>query len=115
MSRLRRKGLYLKVREDDQYETSFGFVGRSYGRRYAPVYSLKIGGVQELKFRGSWTKIKPDPERDNYEYEFRIYMFNPDDPGDQRYFLEINRITDPGVLGYLKDRISKTADGKRHF
>ena len=42
-------------------------------------------------------------------------MFNPDDPGDQRYFLEINRITDPGVLGYLKDRISKTADGKRHF
>ena len=115
LSRLRRKGLYLKVREDEQYETSFGFVGRSYGRRYAPVYSLKIGGVQELKFRGSWTKIKPDPERDNYEYEFRIYMFNPDDPGDQRYFLEINRITDPGVLGYLKDRISKTADGKRHF
>ena len=30
---------------------------------------------------------KPEGENDNYRYEYRIYMINPEDPRDDRYTL----------------------------
>ena len=87
LNRIIEQGPYLKVyktgRIDERKQR-----GRN-GWRYVftPYYEYRLPGGRILEFRGYRQYEKPEGENDNYRYEYRIYMINPEDPRDDRYTL----------------------------
>ena len=54
---------------------------------FTPYYEYRLPGGRILEFKGYQQYEKPEGENDNYRYEYRIYMINPEDPRDDRYTL----------------------------
>ena len=87
LNRIIEQGPYLKVyktgRIDERKQR-----GRN-GWRYVftPYYEYRLPGGRILEFKGYQQYEKPEGENDNYRYEYRIYMINPEDPRDNRYIL----------------------------
>ncbi len=87
------RGLYLPVLATYSYEESITrrdvYDGCDYDRvRYAPVFRYAMPDGTELRFQGLWSRNKPKGELANHHTEFRVYMMDPEDFNDNRYFIK---------------------------
>ena len=82
------RGLYLPVLETCGYEERTEDFDDCDSIRYAPVYRYAMPDGTELLFQGLWTRNKPKGELANHHTEFRVYMMDPEDHNDNRYFIE---------------------------
>ena len=57
-------------------------------KEYAPVFRYAMPDGTELLFQGKWTKKYPGGEAVNEEKEFRIYMVNPENRRNNRFFIK---------------------------
>ena len=57
-------------------------------KEYAPVFRYAMPDGTELLFQGKWTRKYPGGEAVNEEKEFRIYMVNPENRRNNRFFIK---------------------------
>ena len=89
------RDLYLPVRETSRYEVKTvqthtkrrGHYRTHTHKEYAPIYRYAMPQGPDLLFQGEWSRIQPEGEPANDYREFRVYMMNPEDPNNNRYFI----------------------------
>ncbi len=87
MHRILEQGPYLKVYKTGRIEERKERGSDGWYSVFTPYYEYLLPGGRILEFKGYQQYEKPEGENDNYRYEYRIYMINPEDPRDDRYTL----------------------------
>ena len=87
MHRILEQGPYLKVYKTGRIEERKERGSDGWYSVFTPYYEYQLPGGRILEFKGYQQYEKPEGENDNYRYEYRIYMINPEDPRDNRYIL----------------------------
>ncbi len=87
MHRILEQGPYLKVYKTGRIEERKERGSDGWYSVFTPYYEYLLPGGRILEFKGYPQYEKPEGENDNYRYEYRIYMINPEDPRDNRYIL----------------------------
>ena len=87
MHRILEQGPYLKVYKTGRIEERKERGSDGWYSVFTPYYEYLLPGGRILEFKGYQQYEKPEGENDNYRYEYRIYMINPEDPRDNRYIL----------------------------
>ena len=87
MHRILEQGPYLKVYKTGRIEERKERGSDGWYSVFTPYYEYQLPGGRILEFKGYQQYEKPEGENDNYRYEYRIYMINPEDPRDDRYTL----------------------------
>ena len=87
MHRILEQGPYLKVYKTGRIEERKERGSDGWYSVFTPYYEYLLPGGRILEFKGYQQYEKPEGENDNYRYEYRIYMINPEDPLDDRYTL----------------------------
>lgn len=87
LNRIIEQGPYLKVYKTGRIDERKQRGRNGWRSVFTPYYEYRLPGGRILEFRGYQQYEKPEGENDNYRYEYRIYMINPEDPRDDRYTL----------------------------
>ena len=87
LNRIIEQGPYLKVYKTGRIDERKQRGRNGWRSVFTPYYEYRLPGGRILEFRGYRQYEKPEGENDNYRYEYRIYMINPEDPRDDRYTL----------------------------
>jgi hypothetical protein len=83
--------LYLTVTQSDQFSSRMIKKKAIWTKVYIPCYTYTLPDGRVLVFEGHPQEEKPDTDPGSMQYEFRIYMVNPEDSNDGRYILADNR------------------------
>ena len=81
------RDLYLPVRESSRYEMKTVRTKKRTYNEYAPVYRYAMPDGADLFFQGRWSGTKPEGEPANDNKDFRVYLMDPEDPKNNRYFI----------------------------
>ena len=87
LNRIIEQGPYLKVYKTGRIDERKQRGRNGWRSVFTPYYEYRLPGGRILEFKGYQQYEKPEGENDNYRYEYRIYMINPEDPRDNRYIL----------------------------
>ena len=92
------RDLYLPVLETSRYEVRTVHTKTRHNRRgrthththkqYAPIYRYPMPQGPDLFFQGMWSNKQPEGEPANDYTNFRVYMVDPEDPNNNRYFIK---------------------------
>ncbi len=82
------RGLYLPVQRTSRYETEKARGKNGYRKWYAPVYRYAMPDGADLLFLGSWSRDIPEGESANANKVFKVYMMDPEDPENNKYFIK---------------------------
>jgi hypothetical protein len=90
------RDLYLPVRETSRYEVrtvhtrtkSRGRTRSHTHKEYAPIYRYPMPQGPDLLFQGVWSRKKPEGEPANDYTSFRVYMIDPENPNNNKYFIK---------------------------
>lgn len=82
------RGLYLPVSKNGKYDTrQVSTRRRGRHEEYAPYYQYTLPNGKQLEFRGEWSRNDPDEDTDADSTEYRVYMLEPENPYNRRFFI----------------------------
>ena len=82
---LKRKEAYFTVKRIEKFDTKNN---PQQGTLYAPYYALELNNYPTILFRDKFIRQKDLNSFNNDNTIFRIYMYNIDNPKDERYLIE---------------------------
>ena len=81
------RDLYLPVRESSRYEMKTKRTKKRTYKEYAPLYRYAMADGADLFFQGKWSGKKPEGEPANDSKDFRVYLMDPENPKNNKYFI----------------------------